>query len=123
MVTSNITLKQALISEVNSLKGIAISKKTLIEKLAQKYPQFSKTYIQMYIRKCIINNPYRAKWGRAIDLFAQTANGFLISSKKYLENFQVVEEDKEHAKARKTARKVEMAEILEAYEKGATFAL
>jgi hypothetical protein len=117
------SLRQVLTAEVNALNGMAISQKSLIEKVTTKYPQFSKGYVQMYVRKCTVNNPYRAKFGKAVDLFAKTSNGFLVSSQKHLTNFDYVTEDVEYVKTRKTARQVAMTEILDAYMNGANFAL
>lgn len=122
MATTNSSLRNVLISETSTLKGVAILKKNFIKRITEKYPQFSKGYVQMFLRKCIINNPYRAKFGQAIDLFAEN-NGFLISNRKYLDTFEVVSEDKEYVKARKLARQTEKNEIIENYMKGASFAI
>lgn len=116
------SLKNVLISEVAGLNGMIISKKNFVKRIVKKYSRFSPAYVEMYVNKCIINNPRRSKWGQGVDLFAEN-KGFLVSNEKYITDFEYIKEDVEYVKARKQTRKVEMAKIIENYMKGATFAI
>lgn len=119
------TLKDAFINEVGNLNGMAVPRKTFISRIAAKYPQFTIGYISAFLNKCIVNNPNRAKWGQALDLFAVNANGYLVSNEKYRASFPVVPEDREHRASKiiaaRQAKAADMNAILGAYMDGATF--
>lgn len=59
--TSN-SLRQVLIDEVARLNGAAVRKRNFIVKIINKYPQFTRSYVTIYLNKCIVNSSSRDKW-------------------------------------------------------------
>jgi len=87
MNSSKISLRQAVVNEVRNLNGMAVPKKKFVEKITEKYPQFTPHYVKWYLRKCVVNNPNRVRWTMGVDLFEETSNHYLVSNTKYFTKY------------------------------------
>ena len=101
MSEEKLSLRDVLIEETKALKGVVIEKKAFVKKITEKHPNFSQNYVKMYLSKCIVNNKNREAWGQGPDLFAETEDHKLVSSKKQLAEYPCYKFDKEKAKAKK----------------------
>ena len=104
------SLKQTLIREAKALKGMSITKRNLVNKIAG-LTGFEKGYVRVLIRKCTVNDPCRARWGKSANLFALTETGLLVSNPRTVATFEVIDDVDFRAqlKARRESRKAVQA--------------
>lgn len=103
---STLSLKQVLIHEAQTLKGMCITRRNLVRKIAQQYG-FEKGYVRVMVRKCTVNDICRARWGKSANLFALTETNLLVSNSQYVKGFPVVDDQELRAslKSRRDAKK------------------
>lgn len=104
------SLKQILIREAKALKGMCISKRNLVNKIAA-LTGFEKGYVRVLIRKCTVNDSCRARWGKSADLFALTETGLLVSNPQTVAKFEAIDDVDFRAalKVRRESKKIMQA--------------